>query len=427
MDRDGPGGLTRRNYLADPKDESTATGTVALGYNSSVVIASTWSQDMAFQRGASVGEDGLWTNTEGWWGPGGNTHRTPYSGRNFEYYSEDAYLGGMIGANDVAGGLSKGLRSFFKHFAANDQETNRHGLSTFANEQALREIYFKQFQHVIQTGKAITLMESFNRIGCTWAGGCYALCTQLLRDEWGFEGNVETDLNFTDPEGWMNPRTGLAGGTDQWLMIGESNLGDYVKDDLGLAYEIRQASHRILYAASKTAAMNGMDESSTIVPVKAWWEITLYALDIVSALAVAACLAGLLLLERKERTALGSKPGVGFYLGCAGAVMAAVAVVGCAILGGMTPEILLLVLGIALFGAAVVLKQQMLVLLSCFCYVGAGCTFLTHQLYTVTNVIAGIDATSFEGKFLVALVGVAAAILLGIAASIPALQKAQEA
>ena len=84
-DKDGPGGLTGRNYLTNPKDESTATSTLALGYNSSVVIASTWSQSLAFERGASVGEDGLWTSTEGWWGPGANTHRTPYSGRNFEY------------------------------------------------------------------------------------------------------------------------------------------------------------------------------------------------------------------------------------------------------------------------------------------------------------------------------------------------------
>lgn len=239
--------------------------------------------------------------------------------------------------------------------------------------------------------------------------------------------HVESDLNFADSEGWMNTRTGLAGGTDQWLLIGESNLGDYVKGDLDLAYEIRQASHRILYAASKTAAMNGMDENSTIVPVKAWWEITLYALDVIFALTLAASVAGLLLLERKERTILTTKPGPGFYLGCAGAVLAVVAVAGCAMLGGMTPEILLLILGIALFAASVVLKQQLLVLLSCFCYVGAGCAFLTHQLYTVTNVIAGIDATSFEPKFLVALAGVAAAILLGIAAAIPSLQKEREA
>lgn len=282
-DSDGPGGLTGRKYLTDPKDDGSATDTLAVGYNSSVVIASTWNSDMAYQRGASVGEDGLWTSTEGWWGPGANTHRTPYSGRNFEYYSEDAFLGGTIGANDVSGALSKGLRSYFKHFAANDQEAQRHGISTFANEQALREIYFKQFQKVVQEGKTVSLMESFNRIGCTWAGGDYALCTELLRNEWGFEGNVETDLNFADPEGWMNFRSGLAGGTDQWLLVGQGNLKDYVEDDLNLAYEIRNACHRILYAASRTSAMNGMYENVKVVSVKAWWETTLFAVDIISA------------------------------------------------------------------------------------------------------------------------------------------------
>lgn len=134
----------------------------------------------------------------------------------------------------------------------------------------------------MQEGGTVSLMESFNRIGCTWAGGSYALCTELLRNEWGFEGNVLTDLNFADPDGWMNFRTGLAGGTDQWLLVGEGNLSDYVDDDIDLAYEIRNACHRILFAASKTSAMNGLDESATLVQVKAWWEITLYVVDGVS-------------------------------------------------------------------------------------------------------------------------------------------------
>lgn len=282
VDADGPAGLGsstgRRYYYADPTNASTITQTSAIGYNSAVVIASTWSSDAAWQRGLSVGEDGLWTATVGWWGPGANTHRTPYGGRNFEYYSEDPFLGGTIGAQDIAGAQSKGMRAFCKHFAANEQELHRHGLSTFANEQALRQIYLKQFQYVVQQGGSLSLMESFNRIGCKWAGGNYALCTSLLRDEWGFKGSVLTDFNFFADDGWMNIRSGLAGGTDQWLALGTSNLLSFAKEDIALAAEVRQACHRILYTVTRTAGMNGLSETAKIEKVTAWWEKALYGM-----------------------------------------------------------------------------------------------------------------------------------------------------
>lgn len=282
VDADGPAGLGsmtgRRYYYADPTNASTDTQTSAIGYNSAVVIASTWSSDAAWQRGLAIGEDGLWTATVGWWGPGANTHRTPYGGRNFEYYSEDPFLGGTIGAQDIAGAQSKGMRAFCKHFAANEQELHRHGLSTFANEQALRQIYFKQFQYVVQQGGSLSLMESFNRIGCKWAGGDHALCTSLLRDEWGFQGSVLTDFNFFVDDGWMNIRSGLAGGTDQWLALGTSNLLSFAKEDIALAAEVRQACHRILYTVTRTTGMNGLSETAKIEKVTAWWEKALYGM-----------------------------------------------------------------------------------------------------------------------------------------------------
>ena len=308
VDKDGPAGLTGRYYEEEPGNDKTTTDTLAVGYSASVVIASTWSTDMAYARGASVGEDGLWTDTEGWWGPACNTHSTPYSGRNFEYYSEDAYLGGMIGAADISGGQSKGIRPFMKHFALNDSETQRHGLSTFASEQAMREIYLRQFEYVIKQGNVLSLMSSFNRIGLTWAGGDPALCTDLLRNEWGFQGSVETDLNFFfgSESSWMNPRSGLRGGNDQWLGIGESNLIDYVPDDVDLQHEIREACHRILYSASKTAAMNGASENSHVVKVLAWWQTTLYAMDVVFSVLAVAYMA-LVVLDEKKRTSSAKK------------------------------------------------------------------------------------------------------------------------
>lgn len=282
VDADGPAGLGsmtgRRYYYETIGDTSSVSTMSAIGYNSAVVIASTWSQDAAWARGQAIGEDGLWTNTVGWWGPGANTHRSPYCGRNFEYYSEDPFLGGTIGAQDIAGAQAKGMRAFCKHFAANDQELHRHGLSTFANEQALRQIYLKQFQYVVQRGGTLSLMESFNRIGCKWAGGDYALCTELLRGEWGFKGSVLTDFNFFADDSWMNIRSGLAGGTDQWLALGTSNLLNFAKQDIALAAEVRQASHRVLYAVAQTAGMNGLSETAKIEKVTAWWEKALYGM-----------------------------------------------------------------------------------------------------------------------------------------------------
>ncbi|MEY8493053.1 glycoside hydrolase family 3 C-terminal domain-containing protein [Lachnospiraceae bacterium 29-91] len=280
VDADGPAGLGsitgRRYYYEDPKDESTITTTSAIGYNSSVVIASTWNKDLIHERGVSIGEDGLWTNTEGWWGPGANTHRTPYSGRNFEYYSEDPYLGGISCANDVAGAQSKGMRAFVKHFAVNDQEKDRHGLGTFTNEQALREIYLEQFRHVVQEGGTLSLMGAFNRVGCTWAGAEDDLNNGLLREEWGAQASVLTDFNSHSSEGWMNVRSGLAGGTNQWLAIGESNLIKYAEENKDVAYEVRESCHRILYAIAKSAAVNGINETTRVVSVTAWWQTVLY-------------------------------------------------------------------------------------------------------------------------------------------------------
>lgn len=301
VDADGPAGLGsmtgRRYYYAAVGDTSTVTSVSAIGYNSAVVIASTWSQDAAWARGQAIGEDGLWTNTVGWWGPGANTHRSPYCGRNFEYYSEDPFLGGTIGAQDIAGAQSKGMRAFCKHFALNDQELHRHGLSTFASEQALRQIYLKQFQYIVQKGGTLSLMESFNRVGCKWAGGSYALCTSLLRDEWGFKGSVLTDFNFFADDSWMNIRSGLAGGTDQWLALGTSNLLNFVKDDIALAVEVRQASHRILYAVAQSAAMNGLSETARIEKVTAWWEKALYGM---SACFGVLSVAGLAVMAKEE-------------------------------------------------------------------------------------------------------------------------------
>ena len=290
VDNDGPAGFGQRKYLDDPTDSSTTTTTHCPGSPSSVVIASTWNVDLVYQRGQAVGEDGYWTGTAGWWGPGANVHLSPYSGRNFEYYTEDPYLGGRIAASDVAGAQSKGVRSFVKHFAGNDVETNRHGLSTFTNEQYLREIAFKQFEFAVKEGNAYSLMKSYNRIGCQWVGEDAPLCTEVLHGEWGSNASVLSDCVLIKDENWSNERTGLAGGVDQWLGMGDSDISTFASEDVGLQVEIREACHRILHAVTKTFAMNGLGDASHVEMVTAWWQWAIYGL---TAAGVAATLIGL--------------------------------------------------------------------------------------------------------------------------------------
>lgn len=291
LDEDGPAGFGKQKYKG--------SDTACYGYNSSIIIAQTWNTELAYARGESVGEDGMWCGAVGWWGPACNTHRTPYAGRNFEYYSEDAFLGGVICANDVAGAQSKGVRAFIKHFAGNDQETHRHGISTFSNEQAMREIYLKQFEYVIKDGGSLSVMESYNRLGVVWAGAS-GICDKLLRDQWGFEGSVLTDFNVHNDKGWMNVKSGLAHGVDQWLSFGDCALEKYASEDIAVAAEVRNASKNILYAVSRTAAMNGMGEDATIQFVTTWWQKVLYTLDVVTVVFTVLCFVGIIWNNRRK-------------------------------------------------------------------------------------------------------------------------------
>ena len=285
VDSDGPAGLSGRTYRTDPTDANTAVSTNCPGTTSSVVIASTFNRDLAYQRGEAVGEDGYWSGTAGWWGPGANTHRNPYCGRNFEYYTEDPYLGGRIAANDVAGAQSKGMRAFIKHYAGNDVETNRHGLPTFMTEQFFREISLKQFEFVVKEGQTYSLMKAYNRIGCQWAGDDNPICTEILHGEWGSDASVLTDFVFHSDTSFSNERTGLAAGVNQWLAMGDSEISTYAADDIALQAEIRESCHRVLYAVTKTFAMNGLSSSSHIESVTAWWQYAIYGLTAVGAIA----------------------------------------------------------------------------------------------------------------------------------------------
>ena len=162
------------------------------------IVAATFDVDLAQRRGELVGmEAQAGSSTYGWLGPACNTHRSPFGGRNFEYFSADPFLMGRICAKVVAGATEKGVYCYFKHFCVNDQEKGREGISTFVSEQALREIYLKSFQMAFQEGKATGVMSSYNRLGLMETAASYPLLTEVVRGEWGFKGAVLSDMTHS--------------------------------------------------------------------------------------------------------------------------------------------------------------------------------------------------------------------------------------
>lgn len=282
--QDGPNGF----------NVSYADGTPCIYYPAMAVLGSTFSPDLAYEAGLCIGEDSLYADIYGWFGPGANLFRTPYSGRNFEYYSEDAYLTGVMAAEETEAAQSKGLMVIIKHFFLNDRETNRWGCSTFNNEQAIRQLYLKAFRGSFAAG-AQGVMGAFNRIGCTWTNMSSAIMHDLLREEWGFEGIVTTDYYFG---AYQDMRLMLEAGTtvpvtDMTFVYQISNMAGWAQQDAKLVENMREASHRMLYNMVNSNAMNGIDVNTRMVRVMPWYRVLLLTVTIVSAV-VAAASGGLL-------------------------------------------------------------------------------------------------------------------------------------
>ena len=242
-------------------------GTDAAGitYPCPVVTASSWNEDIAYMMGTSAGSEAQVNGYAGWYAPAMDTHRTAFNGRNFEYYSEDSFLAGTIASNVVRGATDKGVICFVKHFALNERESNdRNQLFSWCNEQAMREIYLKPFEMAIKEGGSLGVMSSFNYIGTEWAGGNSTLLTDLLRDEWGFEGLVITDAHVYP---YMDTiAMSYAGGDLSLDAVGawapfDSHAGqllDAAKDpdtQIGMTRNLFRASKNILYAVCQTWAV----------------------------------------------------------------------------------------------------------------------------------------------------------------------------
>ena len=247
-----------------------------INWNSQPTIAATYNKDLAKKMGILTGDDAMWVNKVCWWAPGCDIHRNPNEGRINEYYSEDGFLSGKMAAAVVAGAKSRGLYVQFKHFALNEQETYRHGIATYANEQSIREIYLKGFQLGVQEGGANGVMSAFNRIGIHDAASNYALCVEILRNEWGFQGIVSTDayvdvtapLDSLAPNGndcplWTQPASdyGLSWDATQHAPVYKARNGETKVSYSGWK-AVRNACHNALFADAQSFIMkNGLDVS----------------------------------------------------------------------------------------------------------------------------------------------------------------------
>lgn len=187
---------------------------------SETVLACTWNPSLAYKMGNAITSEARILGVHCWYGPAMNTHRSPLGGRNFEYYSEDPLISGIMAAEEIKAARKNGIGTMIKHYALNDQETHRSGLHTWCSEQAMREIYLKPFELAVKQGKPLSIMSGLNCLGAKWCGENEALMTDLLHKEWGFEGCAITDGAGMS---YMRATTGLCAGTDLWLLIFNSS------------------------------------------------------------------------------------------------------------------------------------------------------------------------------------------------------------
>ena len=252
---DGPSGFTC--FMSKEQVNGTCQ------YVSEPVMASTWNINLMNELGEAIGEEGtIGDKTTGQpyssiYAPGVNIHRSPFGGRCSEYFSEDPFISGMMGAAEVQGIQSRGVLPTVKHFVANEQETHRSigGDLSWLSEQALREIYLKPFEYTVKLGETRGIMTSFNRIGTRWTGGDYRLLTEILRNEWSFNGLVICDFN-TIPQ-YMIPRMMFYAGGSLDLATQQSAMWtDCDTSDAGDAIVLMRAVKDVMYALVNSNAMN---------------------------------------------------------------------------------------------------------------------------------------------------------------------------
>lgn len=289
-------------------------------YSAGAVMGYTWNQQLAYEFGVTLSEESIANptlNYAGWYSPAVNIHRSAFGGRVYEYYSEDGVLSGWIAKSCIEGMMENGVTTYIKHFALNEQETNRHGVCTWANEQTIRELYLKPFEIAVKNAETtisyypsldcdgqmetkaikatIAMMTSYNSIGTTYTGGSYALLTNVTRGEWGYQGAIISD--------------GMTGNLSQSLLAGEDGnlnleamtllIGTGTLDTKEATYvqAARTAVHNYAYSLVNSSAMNGILPGSTFSYRPAGWKIVAY---VVIVLFYALFVLGVVLVVRRN-------------------------------------------------------------------------------------------------------------------------------
>ena len=273
IDADGPTAINQ-NF----------TGEGSIGLPIPVVLASTWSPDLQHDYGEIMGKMCREMGIEGWYAPGVNIHRSAFGARNYEFYSEDGTLSGLIAAEAVSGAQDQGVYAYVKHFALYDG--NAKMVCVWADEQAAREIYLRAFEIPVKDAGANAVMVSWNFLGTMWSGENSELMVGVLRDEWGFRGMALTDFFRNNGHGFMNADAALANGVDAMLSTygGGPNVPADVTDASTVAY-MRQASKNIMYTvASSWAYEDGAADAG--LPA---WQMALIGVDVALAAALVGC------------------------------------------------------------------------------------------------------------------------------------------
>lgn len=255
------------------------TGTGSIGFPAGVMIANTWNTDIADQFGESIGKMADEMGVSGWYAPAMNIHRSAFAGRNFEYYSEDPFLSGAIAMNAVIGAERQGVYAYIKHFAMNDQETNRtNQLCTWFNEQSAREIYLKPFEMCVKNGGAKAVMTAFNFYGITPAEASSEVLNGILRDEWGFKGFALTD--YYGVYGYQDADRMIRNGNDCMLVAYDTETNHVTDTTSATSIKaMRQACKNIMYVSVNSRAYDEANMQTGLMT----WQIAAIVIDVICA------------------------------------------------------------------------------------------------------------------------------------------------
>ena len=238
------------------------------------------------------------------WVPGINIHRTPYGGRTHEYFSEAPYLTGTAAAAEIQGIQTYGVIAYPKHFVFNDQKANRNGIAIWMNEQEAREIILRPWLYTCgpSRGYAHGVMSSFNRAGNFWTSAADTLVNGILRDEFGFNGIIITDMADANGTVYMSCVDGITAGTDIWLSSGKDHSFMQYRNNATVVNAMREATKRVMYnVVNYSAAMNGVSDTMRIERVYTWWEYAVIGVLALTAILTLVSVINLAVAKGKEK------------------------------------------------------------------------------------------------------------------------------